>query len=109
MFGKMLRNDCRYVYHHRRSSVKEESMRNRRAARAALAGGACVAAIACVGVPLASGSGEDVKVAAENPAPGTPIYLNRRYSYAERAADLVSRMTPAEKASQLISSQAPAI
>ncbi|HBF35858.1 MAG TPA: hypothetical protein DDW50_00880 [Firmicutes bacterium] len=39
----------------------------------------------------------------------TPIYLDTSYSFAERAADLVSRMTPAEKASQMISSQAPAI
>jgi beta-glucosidase len=84
-------------------------MKNRRAVHAALVGSACVAAIACVGAPLASGRGEEVKVAAANPEPGTPIYLNRHYSYAERAADLVSRMTTAEKASQLISSQAPAI
>jgi beta-glucosidase len=41
--------------------------------------------------------------------PGTPIYLNRSYSFEERAADLVSRMTLAEKASQMVSSQAPAI
>ena len=40
---------------------------------------------------------------------GTPIYLDRSYSPAERAADLVSRMTLAEKASQMVSSQAPAI
>jgi beta-glucosidase len=39
----------------------------------------------------------------------TPIYLNRSYSFRERAADLVSRMTLAEKASQMISSRAPAI
>jgi beta-glucosidase len=39
----------------------------------------------------------------------TPIYLNHSYSFAERAADLVSRMTLAEKASQMISSKAPAI
>jgi beta-glucosidase len=38
-----------------------------------------------------------------------PIYLNRAYSPAERAADLVSRMTTAEKAAQMDSSQAPAI
>ncbi|WP_437738182.1 glycoside hydrolase family 3 C-terminal domain-containing protein [Sorangium sp. So ce1335] len=38
-----------------------------------------------------------------------PIYRNRRYSPEERAADLVSRMTLAEKASQMISSRAPAI
>src|SRR3954447_18183312 len=84
-------------------------MRNRRAVHTAVAGGACLAALVCAGVPLAAGSGEKVKVAAAEPAPGTPIYLDRNYSYAERAADLVSRMTTAEKASQLISSQAPAI
>ena len=39
----------------------------------------------------------------------SPIYLNRSYSPAERASDLVSRMTLTEKASQMISSQAPAI
>jgi beta-glucosidase len=38
-----------------------------------------------------------------------PIYLDRSYSFAERAADLVARMTPQERASQLTSSQAPAI
>src|SRR3954449_4902122 len=84
-------------------------MRQQRAIQAALTGGACIAAILCAGAPLAAGDGDDVKVAAENPVPGTPIYLDRHYSYAERAADLVSRMTTAEKASQLISSQAPAI
>lgn len=31
----------------------------------------------------------------------TPIYLNTAYSFKERAADLVSRMTPEEKQSQL--------
>jgi beta-glucosidase len=39
----------------------------------------------------------------------TPIYLNPAYSPAERAADLVSRMTTAEKAEEMDSSQAPAI
>ena len=39
----------------------------------------------------------------------TPIYLNTSYSFEERAADLVSRMTLAEKASQMNSSTAPAI
>src|SRR3954453_11230759 len=84
-------------------------MWNRRAVQAAVAGSACVAAIVGAGVPLASGRSDEVKVAAANPAPGTPIYLDRHYSYAERAADLVSRMATAEKASQLISSQAPGI
>src|SRR4051812_50042756 len=39
----------------------------------------------------------------------TPIYQDPSYSFAERAADLVSRMTLAEKASQMVSSQAPAV
>ncbi|HJP76229.1 MAG TPA: hypothetical protein VJ914_18315, partial [Pseudonocardiaceae bacterium] len=45
-------------------------------------------------------------VAAATP---TPIYLNPAYTPIERAADLVSRMTTAEKATQMDSSQAPAI
>ncbi len=40
---------------------------------------------------------------------GRPIYLDASYTPAERAADLVSRMTLQEKASQLVSSQAAAI
>ena len=40
---------------------------------------------------------------------GTPIYLNRAYSPVERATDLVSRMTLAEKAAQMDSSRPPAI
>jgi beta-glucosidase len=39
----------------------------------------------------------------------TPIYLNPAYPPAERAADLVSRMTTAEKAGQMDSNKAPAI
>ncbi|HEX4012246.1 MAG TPA: glycoside hydrolase family 3 C-terminal domain-containing protein [Solirubrobacteraceae bacterium] len=42
-------------------------------------------------------------------AEAEPIYENHAYSFAERAADLVSRMTLAQKASQMDSSQAPAI
>ncbi|MBV9450172.1 MAG: glycoside hydrolase family 3 C-terminal domain-containing protein [Streptosporangiaceae bacterium] len=42
-------------------------------------------------------------------ASATPIYLNPAYPPAERAADLVSRMTTAEKAQQMDSNQAPAI
>jgi beta-glucosidase len=38
-----------------------------------------------------------------------PIYLDTRYTFAERAADLVARLTPTQRASQLVSSQAPAI
>jgi beta-glucosidase len=46
---------------------------------------------------------------AVTPSAATPIYQNRSYSFAERAADLVSRMTLAQKASQMNSSFAPAI
>jgi beta-glucosidase-like glycosyl hydrolase len=38
-----------------------------------------------------------------------PVYLNTHYSAAERAADLVSRMTLAEKVQQLHTNSAPAI
>jgi beta-glucosidase len=41
--------------------------------------------------------------------PATPIYLDTNYSFGERAADLVARLTPTQRASQLVSSQAPAI
>lgn len=41
--------------------------------------------------------------------PRTPIYLDTHYTFAERAADLVARLTPTQRASQLVSSQAPAI
>jgi beta-glucosidase-like glycosyl hydrolase len=40
---------------------------------------------------------------------GVPVYLNTHYSFAERAADLVSRMTLAEKVAQLQTNNAPAI
>lgn len=57
------------------------------------------AVVACLALPVAGDS-----------ATGTgPIYLNRSYSFAERAADLVSRMTLAQKASEMNSSKAAAI
>ena len=40
---------------------------------------------------------------------GAPIYSDRSYSAQERAVDLVSRMTLAEKAAQMISSQSAAL
>ena len=39
----------------------------------------------------------------------SPIYLDTHYSFAERAADLVSRMTLPEKVAQLQTNSAPAI
>ncbi|HEY3088424.1 MAG TPA: glycoside hydrolase family 3 C-terminal domain-containing protein [Jatrophihabitantaceae bacterium] len=58
----------------------------------------------CAAVPLAARPGNAARAAA-----GTPIYLDPSYSFAERAADLVARLTPEQRASQLVSSQAPAI
>ncbi len=58
----------------------------------------------CAAVPLAAPSASPARAAT-----GTPIYLDRSYSFAERAADLVARLTPAQRASQLVSSQSPAI
>ena len=46
---------------------------------------------------------------ASSQAKSVPIYLNPAYPPAERAADLVSRMTTAEKAEEMDSSEAPAI
>jgi beta-glucosidase len=54
-------------------------------------------------------TGGELAEAARDPGATQPIYLNPRYAPEERAADLVSRMTLAEKASQMISSQAVAI
>lgn len=64
-------------------------------------------------VAVVIGASVLVPVAASGDSPPgsgpAPIYLNRSYSFAERAADLVARMTLTEKASQMISSKAPAI
>ncbi|HEX4702277.1 MAG TPA: glycoside hydrolase family 3 N-terminal domain-containing protein, partial [Pseudonocardiaceae bacterium] len=54
-----------------------------------------------IGAPSAAG--------AVPAASSTPIYLDTHHSFAERAADLVSRMTLAEKVTQLSTTRAPAI
>ncbi len=48
-------------------------------------------------------------VAASAATVAVPIYLDTHHSFAERAADLVSRMTLAEKVQQLHTNSAPAI
>ncbi|GAA4623609.1 glycoside hydrolase family 3 C-terminal domain-containing protein [Actinoallomurus vinaceus] len=63
---------------------------------AALCSFACAIGLAGVSAPAAR-------------ADTRPIYLNTRYSFEERAADLVSRMTLDEKAAQLHTNSAPAI
>src|SRR5262245_42663143 len=52
-----------------------------------------------------------VNVATGGPAARSarPVYLDTHYPYPVRAADLVSRMTLAEKVAQLMSNSAPAI
>ncbi|PRW62235.1 glycoside hydrolase family 3 C-terminal domain-containing protein [Actinopolyspora mortivallis] len=48
-------------------------------------------------------------VAGETTTPDEPVYLDPNRPARERAVDLVSRMTRAEKAAQMVSSRAPAI
>jgi beta-glucosidase len=76
--------------------------------------GLAIGLAALAGATLASA----VPSAATASAPGAParpadssvpIYLNPAYPAAERAADLVSRMTTAEKAAEMNSTGAPAI
>ena len=69
---------------------------------AAAGAAAVVAASAIAAAPSAT-------AAPRAASQSTPIYLNPAYSPAERAADLVSRMTTAEKAEEMDSSEAPAI
>src|SRR5882762_7587894 len=61
---------------------------------------AAVLGATVITAPVASAAG---------PAKATPIYLDTHYSFGERAADLVSRMTLPEKAAQLSTNSAPAI
>lgn len=69
------------------------------------AGVAALAAVSCfAAVPAAGGM-----LAPAAAASTTPIYLDSAYPPAERAADLVSRMTTAEKAAEMDSSEAPAL
>ena len=55
---------------------------------------------------VGAGAGAEHSAAAQSPL---PIYRNTHYSFAERAADLVSRMTLAERVAQLHTNSAPAI
>ena len=62
----------------------------------ALIGAACALVV--------GGASTVQRAAGADPAPAaTPIYLDTSYSFQERAADLVSRMTLQEKASQAVS------
>jgi beta-glucosidase len=70
-----------------------------------LAGSLCALAVA--GSSQIQGAAGSTQLAAD--ATPTPIYKDPSYSFSERAADLVSRMTLAEKASQTDSNISPAI
>jgi len=60
-------------------------------------------------ISMITGAAQIASAAPGPAAAQVPIYLNRAYSPVERATDLVSRMTLAEKAAQMDSSRAPAI
>src|SRR6266566_4348537 len=78
----------------------------------ARAGRATVAVLAAAGLAVAyAGTAQASPRASAAPAQQQPlpIYLNTHHSFAERAADLVSRMTLAEKVQQLHTNSAPAI
>src|SRR5579875_1144282 len=70
---------------------------------------AAVALVVAAGAAVATGTTVATATPSDRGHTSGPIYLDRAYSPAERAADLVSRMTVAEKAQQMDSSQAPAI
>jgi beta-glucosidase len=67
------------------------------------------ALIGVLGCVAATASAQASPSAAAAQGATTPIYLNTQYSFAERAADLVSRMTLSEKVQQLHTNNAPAI
>jgi beta-glucosidase len=73
-----------------------------------LTAGLAVAALA-VASPSSAATQATQAAQTRGDATATPIYLNPAYPPAERAADLVSRMTTAEKAAQMDSNQAPTI
>ena len=72
--------------------------------------GAAQASSATAAAPKSTaGSGRTVPPACPDGSGRTPLYFDTHYSFAERAADLVSCMTLAEKVAQLHTNSAPAI
>ena len=68
-----------------------------------------IGVVAVAGCTLASVAPPTATTSVPRQVKSAPIYLNPAYPPAERAADLVSRMTTAEKAEEMDSSEAPAI
>lgn len=73
------------------------------------AGLAVVCAMACAAGLSATSGGTALAQAPSAKVAGTPVYLDTSYSFQERAADLVSRMTLQEKVQQLSTNSGPAI
>ena len=82
-------------------------MRRTMPRRHTLAAAGC--ALALAGAALTSVAHATTPRAAVHTASSLPIYLNTGYPFQARAADLVSRMTFAEKVAQLSTTSAPAI
>ncbi|MBM9503225.1 glycoside hydrolase family 3 C-terminal domain-containing protein [Actinacidiphila acididurans] len=81
-----------------------DQRKRRRAGLAALCAMACAMTLSAT-----YGGGTALAEAPRATATTTPIYLDTHYSFEERAADLVSRMTLAEKVQQLSTNSGPAI
>ncbi|MCO5995360.1 glycoside hydrolase family 3 C-terminal domain-containing protein [Actinoallomurus rhizosphaericola] len=77
--------------------MKRHRSHRRRSLVAALCSLACATTVTALGAPAASADD------------ALPVYRDTHYSFEERAADLVSRMTLDEKAAQLRTNSAPAI
>jgi beta-glucosidase-like glycosyl hydrolase len=78
--------------------------------RRALLAVVCALALASAVAPMAEAhTGGGSATGAAPKASSQPIYLNTHYSFQERAADLVSRMTLQEKVQQLSTNSGPAI
>jgi len=77
--------------------------------RRLLAAGSALTLVCAFAASVTSVAAAPKGTAATPAASSTPIYLNTSYPFQARAADLVSRMTLAEKAAQLNTTSAPAI
>jgi beta-glucosidase-like glycosyl hydrolase len=97
----------RYDAHHATTEIDmaKRTLRRRRIMMATICSAACVLGLTAAYAPAARAGATAVSGASS----ALPIYLNTHYSFAERAADLVSRMTLQEKAQQLSTNSAPAI
>jgi beta-glucosidase-like glycosyl hydrolase len=95
---------------HKHKHRPERMHRRRRAALAAIGAMACVMTLsATYGGGTAQAQAPRGSAAATPVTAATPVYLDTHYSFQERAADLVSRMTLQEKVQQLSTNSGPAI